>query len=103
MELIDPWSCYLKYGEDGKLEGFLISHVDDMVYNGGAEFVAEVEALFRRELKLSKVEKGHFRFCGLDLMQKEGRIEISMEDYAGAIEETSIPKGAKNDQQLGEK
>ena len=49
-----------------------------------------MEEVFRRELKVSKVEKKKFRFCSIDLEKKDGCIEISMEDYAGAINETEV-------------
>ena len=39
------------------------------------------------EFTVSKVEEGRFRFTGLDVKAKKGRIEISMEDYANSVEE----------------
>ena len=38
-----------------------------------------------------------FRFCGLDLVQKKGRIELSMEDYCKSMFLAPIPaKTRKN-------
>ena len=40
-----------------------------------------------RKLKVSKVEYGRMRFCGVDYEQTEERIIASMEDYCESIEE----------------
>ena len=40
-----------------------------------------------RELKVSKVEHGRMRFCGVDYEQIEEGIVASMEDYCESIEE----------------
>jgi len=37
-------------------------------------------------LKVSKVERGKFRFTGIDIEKKKDGIHISMEDYVKSIE-----------------
>ena len=73
---------YRKYQKDGSLAGMCLTHVDDFVINGTEEFVNETVELMKRELTISKVVKNEFRFCGLDLCQKDGKIELSMNEYA---------------------
>ena len=36
---------------------------------------------------MSKVEKDEFRFTGLDMKAGNGKIDVSMEDYANSVEE----------------
>ena len=35
---------------------------------------------------VSKVEEDEFRFTGLDVKAKNGKVEVSMEDYASSVE-----------------
>ncbi len=47
---------------------------------------------------VSKVEEDNFRFTGLDVKTKNGKIEISMEDYAESIKEIKeIRKASRNE------
>jgi hypothetical protein len=59
-----------KYDEEGKLIGMVLTHVDDFIYNGTEQFAKDLEELLKSKLAVSKVEKGRFRFCGLDIEQK---------------------------------
>merc|ERR1712081_85523 len=43
--------------------------------------------ILKLKLTVSKVEEDNFRFTGLDVKTKNGKIEISMEDYAESIKE----------------
>ena len=56
--------------------------------------------LLKRELTISKVVKNQFRFCGLDLNQKDGKIELSMEDYAKSLFIAPIPNKTKTTAKL---
>jgi hypothetical protein len=85
------------------MTGMLISHVDDFAFNGTKGFVEETVEILKKELKISKVEKGRFRFCGMDLEEKEDRLELSMEDYANSIEKVVIDKKQRNEDLLNEK
>ena len=78
---------FRKVDENGKLEGLVIIHVDDFIYNGSDRFVDEFQKMVSKELKISKVEKGKMRFCGVDYIQTEDGIVASMEDYCESIQE----------------
>ena len=94
-------SCFWrKYGKDGGLQGFLVCHVDDLAVNGHKEFVDETVALLKKELTISKVVKDEFRFCGLDLKQLPGRIELSMEEYVRSMFIAPIPAKTKKNAKL---
>merc|ERR1712177_167654 len=48
----------------------------------------------------SKVEEDKIRFTGLDVKTQNGRIEISMEDYADSVEEIKEIRKANRNERL---
>ena len=80
---------YFKY-ENGKLVGQLLLHVDDFMMAGEAKFVNETTKMFEKTLTVSKVEDNKFRFCGVDVSLKDGKIIVEMEDYADSLTEVEI-------------
>merc|ERR1711873_243444 len=72
---------------NGKLMGLNLSHVDDFMIAGEDEFVEKIVNGIARKFTVSKVEKDVFRFTGLDVKAGNGKIEVSMEDYANLVEE----------------
>ena len=77
---------YYKNYEKGDLEGIILSHVDDFNLAGKGKFINEVMEKIKGALDISKIEDKEFRFTGIDVKEKEGRIELSMEDYAKSLE-----------------
>merc|ERR1712082_505604 len=61
-----------------------LSHVDGFTLAGDDEFV---ERILNGISKKFTVEKDVFRFTGLDVKAGNGKIEVSMEDYANLVEE----------------
>ena len=76
---------FRKEDKEGKLQRIVIIHVDDFIFNGTKEFVEEFQEMVGKELKVSKVEYGRMRFCGVDYEQTEEGIIASMEDYCENI------------------
>ena len=72
---------------DGKLMGLNLSHVDDFTIAGDTDFVKRIVTGIKERFTVSKVEEDKFRFTGLDVKAKNGRIEISIENYADSAEE----------------
>merc|ERR1712126_608784 len=64
------------------LLGMNLSHVDDFTIAGDEKFVERIVNGVRKKFTVSKVEKDVFRFTGLDVKAGNGKIEVSMEDYA---------------------
>ena len=54
---------------------------------GEDEFVERIVKGIERKVTVSKVEKDVFRFTGLDVKAGNGKIEVSMENYANLVEE----------------
>merc|ERR1712240_980760 len=71
---------------NGVLLGMNLSHVDDFTTGGDDEFVERIVNGISTKFTVSKVEKDVFRFTGLDVKAGNGKIEVSMEDYANSVE-----------------
>merc|ERR1712163_71437 len=81
--------------KNGKLEGMILSHVDNFTIAGTQEFVQRIVTGIEEKFTVSKVEEDNFRFTGLDVKTKNRKIEISMEDYAESIQEIKEIRKAK--------
>ena len=89
------------YKFDGKkLEGMVLTHVDDFSMAGTDGFLDELEKKIRKELNVSKVEKNKYRFTGIDIEKKKDGIVMSMEDYAESIEEIKEIRKEKKTEML---
>ena len=77
---------YYKHDIKGNLEGIISSHVDDFNLAGNEKFIHEVMEKIKGALYISKIEDKEFRFTGIDVKEKEGKIELSMEDYARSLQ-----------------
>ena len=77
-----------------------MSHVDDFTIAGNEEFVRRIVKGILEKFTVSKVEKDEFRFTGLDVKAKEGKIEVSMEDYANSVEEIKEIRKAERTEKL---
>ena len=90
---------YYRHDKDGQLEGMISSHVDDFNIAGNDDFIKTVTEKIKNDLDISKIEDDEFRFTGIDVKQKNGRIEISMEDYAKSLKPIEVREG-KSDEKL---
>ena len=79
-------AVYYKHDEKGDLEGIISSHVKNVNLAGKERFINEVTEKIRGALDISKIEDKEFRFTGIDVKEKEGRIELSIEDYAKSLD-----------------
>merc|ERR1711873_382510 len=70
-------AVYYKH-KNGNLIGLILSHIDDFTIAGTLEFVKRVVTGIQERFTVSKVEEENFRFTGLDVKTKDGKIEISM-------------------------
>eukprot|EP00435_Cladocopium_sp_Y103_P025044 s387_g6.t1 len=89
MSKLEPALFYLVV--EGKLRGILITHADDLFCAGeGAEFKTTIDSM-EKEIHL-KVKKEKFRFCGKNLIQKNGNIEIDQIDAIEGIDYMQLTK-----------
>ena len=89
MSKIEPALFYLII--DSELKGILITHVDDLFCAGeGAEFKNTID-LMEKEIYL-KVKKEDFRFCGKNIIQKDGNIEIDQYDAIEGVDYMTLSR-----------
>ena len=89
------------YLHDGtELQGAVLTHVDDFTISGKDEFVKRVVETVEKELTISKVEYGNFRFTGVDVKKTDEGIEVSMNDYADSIAKIEEFRKAKREDVL---
>ena len=86
--------------KDGKLIGSILSHVDDFTVAGTEEFVQRIVKGISEKFTVSKIERDRFRFTGLDVEATEGKIRISMEDYAESVEPLKEVRKANRSEKL---
>merc|ERR1712089_84822 len=70
---------------NGKLMGLNLSHVDDFTIVGDIEFVQRIVKGIQERFTVSKIEEDKFRFTGLDVKDENGKVQVSMEDYADSV------------------
>ena len=90
---------YYRHSEN-KLEGMILSHVDDFNMAGTEKFLREIREMLKKELSVSKLEKNKFRFTGVDIEKNERGITISMEEYAESLEMIKEIRAAPLDELL---
>ena len=93
-------SAFYYKREDGILTGMILLHVDDVIMGGSHKFVNQTTEMIKQRFNISKTNDGSFRFCGLDITLKpDGRITVSMEDYANSLEKMYVDKKRDKDEE----
>ena len=91
------------YVKDGKLQGLIAIHVDDLMMAGNKRFQIDVEEKLQEFFKFSKVERNSFTYCGCYIVSKEdGTIELDQNDYIETLEQMERIDG-EDDRDLTEK
>ena len=90
------FACWLLWNKDrSKLDGIVLSHVDDLLLGGNAEAKKQIEDL-GRELGFGSVEEGSFNYCGKKISQlADGTIRVSMEEYHKNIQTVPVATARK--------
>ena len=96
--LVGDEAFYFKY-ENG-LRGMVITHVDDFQLAGDESFVTSLVEQLRTNLTVSKIEKGRYRFTGVDVRKTDSGIQLSMEDYANSFESVGELRKVKKSEEL---
>ena len=80
--------------------GLNLSHVDDFTIAGDENFVQRIVKGIQERFTVSKIEEDKFRFTGLDVKAENGKIQVSMEDYADSVEEIKEIRKADRTEKL---
>ena len=85
-ELTGDAACFL-YHNNGRLQGIIGTHVDDIIYGGTPEFEESIIKPLMNTFNISKTDHDSFVFCGMSLRQNSDySITVSQTDYAETIE-----------------
>ena len=84
MSSIEP-ALFFFANSRGDLEGILLTHVDDLYSAGEGEDYHGTLKELEKELHL-KIKHESFRFCGKNIVQKEGGIEVDQYDAIEGID-----------------
>ena len=83
----DPALFYLQ--REGKLVGMMVCHIDDFLHAGEEEFDI-VMAKLRERFLAGKLEEGHFKYVGFNIIQGKDDIVLDQQEYMSSIEGVKI-------------
>lgn len=85
---------------EDQLIGIMGTHVDDLIFGGTDEFHDEIMKELEKRLKIGAVNKGKFKYLGIELEDNKGGISMSQNSYVNKkIREVDI-RGRKFDEVL---
>ena len=88
---IDAAQWFLWSADHAKLEGIILSHVDDLLL-GGNDRAKQSLLELGKELGFGSLEEKSFTYCGKQLQQHEdGSISISMKQYHENLKPIPVP------------
>ena len=82
-------SVFMWHGE-GSLIGLVTTHVDDFEYCGTSTWLTNVFNKFLKMFRISKNEKGTFKYIGLNIEQNGNEIFVDQHGYVDALKEIKI-------------
>ena len=88
--------------KDGALCGILVTHVDDFVYCGTLNWHKDVVEQLLCIFKISKKEKGSFRYIGLNVPQMGKEVFVDQNNYKSSLKpvELSTERVPQKDEEL---
>ena len=89
--------CVFRFVQGGKLQGLLVTHVDDLLYAGTVKFKREIIAGVRQNFKISRMYAGVFTYLGWNVCQESGNICIDQKSYGETIGTMEISSSSKKD------
>ena len=81
-------SALFLYFSEGKLEGFVAAHVDDLIHAGTDMFKSKVMEPLRKFFKFGSMSKEAFKYVGWSLNHEGGNILVDQKDYVDEKIET---------------
>ena len=85
---------------NGNLIDMIVTHVDDFQIAGSKIFIDSMLKKLEASLTVSKIERDHYRFTGIDVQKVCDGVELSMEDYAASIEQIKEIRNVKKEEPL---
>ena len=86
---VDP-AMFLNFSntnnDQRKIEGIVLSHVDDLLHGGSNTFEHEVMNNVKSSFKFSEEESEEFRYIGMNMIQSNSGIFLNQDHYIHSIE-----------------
>eukprot|EP00913_Durusdinium_trenchii_P018068 g16978.t1 len=76
--------AYTLLEDNGELAGLLITHVDDLMWTGGATVEARMDEICKH-YNFGKVEKDTFRYCGRNISRDETHIYVKCDNLIDRV------------------
>ena len=103
MHKVHSDGALFTYVKDGKLQGLVASHVDDLIMTGNETFQTEILQKLNETFKFSKIEEKSFKYCGCNIVsQDDGSIELDQNDYIDSLQLMEHLEG-EDDKELTDK
>lgn len=86
MHKIHSDGALFTYIKNGKLQGFIASHVDDWFMAVNYTFEKDITEKLKEKFKFSKIQSDSFKYLGCKIQMKDdGSIELEQNDYIDAL------------------
>ena len=95
--------CVFLWHKGQQLEGIITTHVDDFEYAGTLEWQEKVIGRILKTFKISRNEKGSFKYIGLSIEQNGTEIFIDQNNYCLDLKETKVNGQSNEELNLQEK
>ena len=82
--------CVFCYYEGTKLQGMLITHVDDLIYAGSTKFKQNIIQQIKKKFVISREASGSFKYLGWSINQFEDCIKVDQRIYAENVKPVQI-------------
>ena len=85
---VDP-AMYLNFDvvrEEKKIQGIVLSHVDDLLHGGSKGFEKSVMGAVKASFEFSEEESEKFRYIGMNMVQDSNGILIDQDHYVKSLE-----------------
>ena len=90
VSIHDP-AMYMFYGKDGKLNGMVLTHVDDMLHgSGGTEFENKVMKPLKERFTFGKEKESNFKYVGLQVFTRGDAIVVNQDNYVDSLQTPDV-------------
>jgi hypothetical protein len=84
-----------RYYLDNKLQGLLVTHVDDIMYSGTGKFRLFVIKKLTEKFKISREASGIFEYLGWNIVQELDHIHVDQRSYAKSVNAVNLTSERK--------
>ena len=85
---------------NGQVIGLLASHVDDFIWAGDSTFEEKVIEQIRKKFLIGNEENGHFSYVGIDIYEKNNRIDFEQHKYIDNLQSISLEKSRQKERNM---